>query len=286
MTVTVFVSRAILFPREIMCFGRNISRLYHRHRKLCRVNSILLGKCLSPSFVIDTWAVQRTCHSNKSKVESFPGTLTKQQAKELALKLTSEEREHFSSALQECKSDEDKAGYQRQLAGFRWSTTLGKPTKIPSLGDVDATGKYCPVPDDWLMRKYVENVPGPTTKTLVLVAIANAIPFIGFGFLDNFIMIIAGDQIETILNKRFPVSTMAAAALGNTVSDIIGIGSVHYVEMFAHKIGFQAPKLTSIELNLPKTKRAANVGRVIGVTIGCFIGMTPIPIFSYLHDSD
>ncbi|XP_076627893.1 uncharacterized protein LOC143345050 isoform X2 [Colletes latitarsis] len=281
MTVTVFVSRAILFPREIMCFGRNISRLYHRHRKLCRVNSILLGKCLSPSFVIDTWAVQRTCHSNKSKVESFPGTLTKQQAKELALKLTSEEREHFSSALQECKSDEDKAGYQRQLAGFRWSTTLGKPTKIPSLGDVDATGKYCPVPDDWLMRKY-----GPTTKTLVLVAIANAIPFIGFGFLDNFIMIIAGDQIETILNKRFPVSTMAAAALGNTVSDIIGIGSVHYVEMFAHKIGFQAPKLTSIELNLPKTKRAANVGRVIGVTIGCFIGMTPIPIFSYLHDSD
>ncbi|XP_043254122.1 uncharacterized protein LOC122398387 isoform X2 [Colletes gigas] len=286
MTVTVFASQAILIPREMMCFGRNISRLYHRHRKLCRVNSILLGKCLSPSFVIDTWAVQRTCHSNKSKVESFPGTLTKQQAKELALKLTSEEREHFSSALQECKSEEDKAGYQRQLAGFRWSTTLGKPSKIPSLGDVDATGQYCTVPDDWLMRKYVEKVPGPTTKTLVLVAIANAIPFIGFGFLDNFIMIIAGDQIETILNKRFPVSTMAAAALGNTVSDIIGIGSVHYVEIFAHKIGFQAPKLTSIELNLPKTKRAANVGRVIGVTVGCFIGMTPIPLFSYLHDSD
>ncbi|XP_053987597.1 uncharacterized protein LOC128880996 isoform X1 [Hylaeus volcanicus] len=284
MTVTAFASQAVLIPREIMYFGRNISRLYHRHRKLCRVNSILLGKCLSPPFALDTWTVQRTCHGNKSKVENFPGTLSKQQAKELTAKLTSEEREHFLSALQECKSEEDKAGYQRQLAAFRWCNELGRPTKIPSLGDVDATGKYCRVPDDWLLRKYVENVPGPTTKNLVLVAIANAIPFIGFGFLDNFIMIIAGDQIEMILNKKFPISTMAAAALGNTVSDIIGIGSVHYVEIFAHKIGFQAPKLTSIELNLPKTKLAANLGRVIGVTIGCLIGMTPIPLFSYLHN--
>lgn len=25
-------------------------------------------------------------------------------------------------------------------------------------------------------------------------------------------------------------------------------------------------------------------GRVIGVTIGCIIGMAPIPIFSYLHN--
>ncbi|XP_054007894.1 uncharacterized protein LOC128891939 isoform X1 [Hylaeus anthracinus] len=284
MTVTAFASQAVLIPREIMYFGRNISRLYHRHQKLCRVNSILLGKCLSPPFALDTWTVQRTCHGNKSKVDNFPGTLSKQQAKELTAKLTSEEREHFLSALQECKSEEDKAGYQRQLAAFRWCNELGRPTKIPSLGDVDATGKYCRVPDDWLLRKYVENVPGPTTKNLVLVAIANAIPFIGFGFLDNFIMIIAGDQIEMILNKKFPISTMAAAALGNTVSDIIGIGSVHYVEIFAHKIGFQAPKLTSIELNLPKTKLAANLGRVVGVTIGCLIGMTPIPLFSYLHN--
>ncbi|XP_054007895.1 uncharacterized protein LOC128891939 isoform X2 [Hylaeus anthracinus] len=279
MTVTAFASQAVLIPREIMYFGRNISRLYHRHQKLCRVNSILLGKCLSPPFALDTWTVQRTCHGNKSKVDNFPGTLSKQQAKELTAKLTSEEREHFLSALQECKSEEDKAGYQRQLAAFRWCNELGRPTKIPSLGDVDATGKYCRVPDDWLLRKY-----GPTTKNLVLVAIANAIPFIGFGFLDNFIMIIAGDQIEMILNKKFPISTMAAAALGNTVSDIIGIGSVHYVEIFAHKIGFQAPKLTSIELNLPKTKLAANLGRVVGVTIGCLIGMTPIPLFSYLHN--
>lgn len=54
---------------------------------------------------------------------------------------------------------------------------------------------------------------------------------------------------------------MAAAALGNTVSDVIGIGSVHYVEMFAQKIGFEAPKLTLGQLNLPRTRIAANVVR-------------------------
>lgn len=52
---------------------------------------------------------------------------------------------------------------------------------------------------------------------------------------------------------------MAAAALGNTISDIIGIGSVHYVERFAQSVGFKAPKLTPIQLNLHRTKTAANM---------------------------
>lgn len=56
---------------------------------------------------------------------------------------------------------------------------------------------------------------------------------------------------------------MAAAALGNTVSDVIGIGSVHYVEMFAQKVGFEAPKLTLAQLNLPRTRLAANVVRIV-----------------------
>lgn len=58
---------------------------------------------------------------------------------------------------------------------------------------------------------------------------------------------------------------MAAAALGNTVSDVIGIGSVHYVEMFAQKIGFEAPKLTLGQLNLPRTRIAANLVRNIAL---------------------
>ncbi|CAL7947407.1 unnamed protein product [Xylocopa violacea] len=283
MTFSVLSSQTVFIPREIMYFSRNISRFYHGHRKLCCVNNFLSGKHSLISFNVDTWTIPRTCYSNESKVR-FSETLTKETAKEVASKLTPEERDHFIRALEECKSEEDRAGYQRQLAAFRWCNKLGRPSKISSLGDVDPTGTYCPVPEDWLMRKYVETVPEPTTKDLVLVAISNAIPFIGFGFLDNFIMIIAGDQIEIILNKKFPISTMAAAALGNTISDIIGIGSVHYVERFAQKVGFKAPKLSPVQLNLRRTKAAANLGRVIGVTIGCVIGMTPIPIFSYFHN--
>lgn len=52
---------------------------------------------------------------------------------------------------------------------------------------------------------------------------------------------------------------MAAAAFGNTISDIIGIGSAFYVELLAQKIGFQPPKLTPIQLDLPKCRRAANM---------------------------
>lgn len=41
-----------------------------------------------------------------------------------------------------------------QLAGVRWRSAFGRPSKLPSLGDVDPTGSYCTVPDDWLARKY------------------------------------------------------------------------------------------------------------------------------------
>ncbi|CAG5090106.1 Oidioi.mRNA.OKI2018_I69.PAR.g12464.t1.cds [Oikopleura dioica] len=53
--------------------------------------------------------------------------------------------------------------------------------------------------------------------------IHNAVPFVGFGFLDNFIMLIAGDAIESYFGTYFHISVLAAAGLGNTLSDTIGI---------------------------------------------------------------
>ncbi|XP_016912585.1 uncharacterized protein LOC107998077 isoform X1 [Apis cerana] len=287
--IAALTNQILFTPREIMYFSRRMSRFYYCRQKLYWMNNFLLEKHSVFSFVINTWVIPRTCYSTENKI-NFPDSLTKDKIKKIVSKFNSEERELFLKALEEYKSEEDRAEYQRQLAAFRWCNKLGRPSKIPSLKNVDPTGTYCPVPEDWLMRKYephlVETVPEPSTKDLILVAISNAIPFIGFGFLDNFIMIVAGDQIEIILSKKFPISTMTAAALGNTISDIIGIGSVHYVERFAQSVGFKAPKLTPMQLNLRRTKAAANMGRVIGVTIGCIIGMTPIPIFSYFHNND
>ncbi len=71
--------------------------------------------------------------------------------------------------------------------------------------------------------------PPPTTSDLYRVGIQQGLPFVGFGFLDNFIMIVAGESIETFLGASLVISTMAAAALGNTLSDVFGIGLVTVV---------------------------------------------------------
>lgn len=52
---------------------------------------------------------------------------------------------------------------------------------------------------------------------------------------------------------------MAAAALGNTISDVIGIGSAYYVERAAAAVGFKPPRLTPIQLDMPCSHRAANL---------------------------
>lgn len=41
-----------------------------------------------------------------------------------------------------------------QIAAFRWRSKFGRPSKVPKLGDVDPTGTYCKIPEDWLLRKY------------------------------------------------------------------------------------------------------------------------------------
>jgi hypothetical protein len=86
----------------------------------------------------------------------------------------------------------------------------------------------------------------------------NSLPFVGFGFLDNFTMIIAGDYIEYSLGTVMTISTMAAAALGNTISDILGIGSAVYVERIVEVIGIRPPDLTPVQLETKAARRASN----------------------------
>ncbi|XP_049779442.1 transmembrane protein 65 isoform X3 [Schistocerca cancellata] len=119
-------------------------------------------------------------------------------------------------------------------------------------------------------------VPPPSSTELWQVAIHNALPFVGFGFLDNFFMILAGDYIEVTMGTMMVLSTMAAAALGNTISDILGIGSAWYVERVAARVGVRTPKLTPVQLDMASSRWAANIGRVFGVTLGCLLGMIPL----------
>ncbi|KAJ2952419.1 hypothetical protein O0L34_g6724 [Tuta absoluta] len=204
------------------------------------------------------------------------GPLTKAHATELVLHLNDDERIILYNALQEYKSNKIKEEFEEMLAGGRWRTKLGRPSKVPTLGDVDPTGTYCPVPDDWFKKKYAATVPKPSSKELFHLFVSNSIPFIGFGFLDNFIMLVAGDRIESGLGSIITISTMAAAAWGNTFSDVIGIGSSYYVERAANLLGLGAPKLSPVQLDMPVSRRAANLGRVLGITLGCILGMIPL----------
>jgi hypothetical protein len=99
---------------------------------------------------------------------------------------------------------------------------------------------------------------------------------------------------------------MAAAALGNTISDVLGIGSAVYVERFVEVIGVRPPDLTPVQLEMKSARRASNFvslnldslnshlfpellislfsfiyqqGRVMGITVGCILGMIPLLFF-------
>ncbi|XP_061753328.1 transmembrane protein 65 [Nerophis ophidion] len=116
----------------------------------------------------------------------------------------------------------------------------------------------------------------PTTSQIRYVIFHNALPFVGFGFLDNAIMISAGTQIELSIGVTLGISTMAAAALGNLVSDLAGLGLAGYVEALASKLGMQVPDLTPKQADMWQTRVSAHSGKAIGVFIGCVLGMFPL----------
>ncbi|XP_048385564.1 transmembrane protein 65 isoform X2 [Stegostoma tigrinum] len=119
----------------------------------------------------------------------------------------------------------------------------------------------------------------PSSAQYRYVFLHSAIPFIGFGFLDNAIMIAAGTQIELSLGVIFGISTMAAAALGNLVSDVAGLGLAGYVEALASRLGLPSPDLNPKQADMWQTRLSSQLGKVIGVIIGCILGMFPLLFF-------
>ncbi|XP_030555002.1 transmembrane protein 65 isoform X2 [Drosophila novamexicana] len=116
----------------------------------------------------------------------------------------------------------------------------------------------------------------PTARQLYSIFFVNAVPFVAFGFLDNFIMITAGEYIESSLGHFITLSTMAAAGLGNTISDIMGITMATYVEEGCQLLGLKQPRMTPAQFELKSSRRASSWGRIMGITVGCLIGMCPL----------
>ena len=126
--------------------------------------------------------------------------------------------------------------------------------------------------------KVVEEVAlEPDFAALKMVALAQGIPFLGFGFMDNAILIIAGDAIDTSLGVMLGISTMCAAAIGNIISDVAGIMMGTVIEDFcANVLKMPVPNLSTAQRQLRSVRFASQFGTMVGIVIGCVIGMFPL----------
>ncbi|XP_065356554.1 uncharacterized protein LOC135950948 [Calliphora vicina] len=202
--------------------------------------------------------------------------ICEERALDLISNLKETELAAIKLALKKYDAKQQKENFEGKLAATQWRTRFGRLSKVPALGEVDPTGSFCAFPDDWLKKKAAEKAANPSSSDLWKIFFVNAVPFVGFGFLDNFTMIIAGDYIEHIFGTFMCISTMAAAGLGNTISDVLGIGSAFYVERGCEYLGLKPPDLTPIQMEMKSSRKAANYGRIIGITVGCLVGMFPL----------
>lgn len=117
--------------------------------------------------------------------------------------------------------------------------------------------------------------PPPTAKQLAIHALKCAIPMIGFGFMDNTIMIHAGHYIDCTLGVTFSLSTLAAAGIGQIFSGIGGVLFGDTLEAVFRGItnNNTTQKLSTVQQTMRSARIAGVAGGILGVTLGCTLGL-------------
>uniref|UniRef100_A0A672FNU8 Transmembrane protein 65 n=1 Tax=Salarias fasciatus TaxID=181472 RepID=A0A672FNU8_SALFA len=115
----------------------------------------------------------------------------------------------------------------------------------------------------------------PTAAQLRYVLLHNALPFVGFGFLDNCIMIVAVSWSSV---------QHGGPLLPGGGSLMLGISGfccllAGYVEALASRLGMQIPDLSPKQADMWQTRVSSHSGKAIGVGIGCILGMFPLLFF-------
>jgi hypothetical protein len=119
--------------------------------------------------------------------------------------------------------------------------------------------------------------PRPSLPALRTLFVASAIPMVGFGFMDNVVMIQAGQYIDSTLGVTLGLATMTAAACGQVISDVSGVVFGGTLERFLTRMRLiQAPELTTAQRQLPLCRNVAMLGAVLGVITGCALGATTL----------
>lgn len=89
---------------------------------------------------------------------------------------------------------------------------------------------------------------------------------------------------DITIGATLGISTLAAAGLGNALSDVAGVGSAWYVEKLATGVGIEYPKISSAQADMARTRWTIHMGRAFGVFVGCLLGMFPLLFLRDHHD--
>ena len=130
------------------------------------------------------------------------------------------------------------------------------------------------------------SVPPPTRQQLIQHALRSSIPFVGFGIVDNSLMITLGEVVDLTIGQSLGISPLASAALGNMVADVSGIASGGFIESVAYSMGLKDPHLSVAQLRLRVTRTTQMLASMVGIVIGCAIGMFPLLFIDADHHHD
>lgn len=127
----------------------------------------------------------------------------------------------------------------------------------------------------------------PSQQQLRQLFVCSAIPMVGFGFMDNVVMITAGSYVDATLGVTLGVSTLTAAALGNAVSDVSGVLFGGVLERILSKLKYASPPpLTTSQRALPISRCVKTAGAAIGVFAGCLLGASTLFLGGKGFDKD
>jgi hypothetical protein len=86
-------------------------------------------------------------------------------------------------------------------------------------------------------------------------------------------MLQAGNAVDCTVGVTFGLSTLAAAAIGQVVSDASGVVFGSSLERIATKAGLPPSNLTSAQRALPMVTRTTFAGSLLGIIAGCMLGL-------------
>lgn len=130
-----------------------------------------------------------------------------------------------------------------------------------------------PPPSSTTSTSSTTTVPEPTSTQLRNHYIGNGLPMVGFGIMDQTVMIQAGNMIDCTIGVQLGLSTLTAAAVGAIVSNLSGIIFGGTLESLAKAWGLPPSKLTSDQRSLGYVKRGRLFSQALGILLGCCFGL-------------